>query len=39
MKKKYLEHQTLGQQVICPNEPAYYIVDFRILNVGWDGLN
>ena len=32
-KKKYLEHQTLGQQVICPSEPAYYIVDCRIFGV------
>ena len=27
-----MEHQTLGRQVIRPTEPAYYIVDCRILN-------
>ena len=27
MKKKYLEHQTLGRRVIHPGDPAYYIVD------------
>ena len=33
MKKKlYFEHQTIGQQVICPSEPAYYIVDCRIFS-------
>ena len=25
-----MEHQTSGRGVICPNEPAYYIVDCRI---------
>ena len=25
-----MEHQTLGQRVICPSEPAYHIVDCRI---------
>ena len=30
MKKRYLEHQTLGRRVICPSKPAYYIVDCRI---------
>ena len=25
-----MEHQTLGRRVICPREPAYYIVDCRI---------
>ena len=28
-----MEHQTLGRQVICPSEPAYYILDCRILEI------
>ena len=32
-KQLYLEHQMLGQQVICPSDPAYYIVDCWILNL------
>ena len=27
-----MEHRTLGRRVICPSEPAYYIVDCRISN-------
>ena len=33
MKKKYLEHQMLGQRVVFsigPAKPAYYFVDWRI---------
>ena len=32
-EKKILEHQTLGRRVICPIEPVYCIVDWRILEV------
>ena len=27
IKKHCMEHQTLGRRIICPCEPAYYIVD------------
>ena len=30
-KERYLEHQLLGQRVIYPREPAYYIVECQIL--------
>ena len=43
MRKKYLERQTLGQQVVCPIGPvhkaAYYIVDCQILRVGFKSVN
>ena len=32
--KEYLEHQTIDRWVVCPSDPAYYIVrllDCRIL--------
>ena len=29
-----MEHQTLGWRVICPSEPAYYIVDCWISSYG-----
>ena len=32
MKKKYFEHQMLGQWVVCSINPAYYIEDWRILS-------
>ena len=32
MKRKYLEHQTLGQWVIRSSEPAYYIEGCRIFD-------
>ena len=28
-----MEHQTLGRQVICSSEPAYYIVDCLIFEL------
>ena len=34
MKKKYMEHHTLGRWVVWPIDPAYYIEDCRILNSG-----
>ena len=34
-KKKSLERQTLSGRVICPSEPAYYIVDCRILKIAY----
>ena len=29
-KRHCLEHQTLGQRVVCPINPAYHIEDWRI---------
>ena len=31
MKKKYLEHQTFGRQVICPREPANQSIILKIV--------
>ena len=33
MKKKCLEHQTLGRWVVCPSDPAYYFEDWLIFNL------